>query len=317
MITTALILAAGLGTRLAPLSTLRAKAALPVAGEPIVRRVVRWLAGAGVRQVIVNLHHQPASITSVLGHGDDLGVTVRYSWESLVLGSAGGPARAFDLIDDERMFVVNGDTLTDLDLAALADDHARHHPLVTMASSCDARPGYNSLVVDGEERLTGVARAGTVAPPDASAGVSHVHFLGAQVVERRAFADVSREVATETVKWLYPRLTAADPASVRVWRSHASYRDVGTPAEYLQTVQAVAAEEGTGLDRGARVMVDPTADVSGSILWDDVRVGAGASVRHCVLADGAVVPPGQRIDHASVLGRPDGSLLVVPFAPLT
>jgi NDP-sugar pyrophosphorylase family protein len=119
VIDAAILLTAGFGTRLAPLSWVRAKAALPVAGEPIIRRQIRWLAAAGVRRVVVNLHHLPASITGLVGHGGDLGVDVRYSWEPRVLGSGGGPRRAFDLLDRDRAFIVNGDTLTDLDLTAL------------------------------------------------------------------------------------------------------------------------------------------------------------------------------------------------------
>ena len=152
MIDTALILAAGLGTRLAPLSSVRAKAALPVAGTSLIGRQLQWLAAAGVTRAVVNLHHLPATITPVVGHGAEFGVAVSYSWEPIVLGSAGGPRRALDLIDRERFYIVNGDTLTDLDLDALATAHDRSGALVTMAGVA-ARPGYNSLrVVDGPIR---------------------------------------------------------------------------------------------------------------------------------------------------------------------
>ena len=77
----ALVLTAGLGTRLRPLTLVRAKPAIPVAGEPLVRRIVRWLAANGVTDVVLNLHHLPATLTSVVGDGSDLGSLVRYSWE--------------------------------------------------------------------------------------------------------------------------------------------------------------------------------------------------------------------------------------------
>ena len=322
MIDTALILAAGLGTRLAPLSEIRAKAALPVAGEAIIRHQIRWLADAGVRHVVVNLHHLPATVTATLGHGHDLGVTVRYSWEPRVLGSAGGPRQALDLVDADRILIVNGDTITDLDLAALVAEHARNRPLVTMAATYVPWAGYNALLVNGAGCLAGVARAGSAPDPHA-AGLQAVHFMGIQVAERRAFQDVPRDTPSETVKWLYPLLLAADDASVRVWRSPASYFDVGTPADYLRTAQTFAAARGRPLDRGTGVHVDPTADVSGSVLWDHVRVGAGASVRDCVLADGVDVPPGMRVSRATVVqasarawatsGGAHANLLVVPF----
>ncbi len=322
MIDTALILAAGLGTRLAPLSAIRAKAALPVAGEALIRHQVRWLAAAGVRQIMVNLHHLPATVTAALGHGDDLGVSVRYSWEPHVLGSAGGPRQAFDLLDADRLMVVNGDTITDLDLAALAAEHDRVEPLVTMAAARAAQPGYNALIVDAAGCLAGVARAGEVpAPP--TAHLQTVHFVGVQVVERRAFADAPKDTPSETVKGLYPRLVAANPASVRVWQCDASFFDVGTAADYLRTVQTLAARHGRPLDRGAGTEVHPTADVTGSVLWQNVRVGAGASVHDCVLGDGVVVAPGTRWSRAAVVRRDSqpagargvlqGDMLVVPF----
>src|SRR5205814_8705445 len=76
-----LILAAGVGTRLQPLTSVRAKAAVPLAGEPIVRRTARWLVDQGVTDLVVNLHHLPGTITACLGDGTDLGARVRYSWE--------------------------------------------------------------------------------------------------------------------------------------------------------------------------------------------------------------------------------------------
>ena len=90
----ALVLAAGLGTRLRPLTFCRAKAAVPVAGVPLICRHLTRLAARGVRDVVVNLHHRPNTITGVVGDGAALGCRVRYSWERVLLGSAGGPRRA-------------------------------------------------------------------------------------------------------------------------------------------------------------------------------------------------------------------------------
>ena len=101
----ALLLTAGLGTRLAPLTEVRAKPAVPVAGEPLVRRITRWLARQGVDDLVLNLHHLPSTVTGVMGDGSDLGVRVRYSWEQpIVLGSAGGPRQALPIINDRSSF---------------------------------------------------------------------------------------------------------------------------------------------------------------------------------------------------------------------
>ena len=86
-----MVLAAGLGTRLRPLALVRAKPALPVAGEPIIRRILRWIVANGAANVTLNLHHLPETVTAVVGDGSDLGARVRYCWEQpTILGSAGG-----------------------------------------------------------------------------------------------------------------------------------------------------------------------------------------------------------------------------------
>src|SRR5215475_574574 len=116
MIAHALVLTAGLGTRLQPLTRVRAKPAVPVAGEPIVTRIIRWLARQHVTELTLNLHHLPETLAARVGDGSDLGAHVRYSWEQPeVLGSAGGPRRALPIIGSARFFLVNGDTLTNLD----------------------------------------------------------------------------------------------------------------------------------------------------------------------------------------------------------
>ena len=74
----ALVLTAGLGTRLLPLSEVRAKPALPVAGQPLISRILGWLHRAGVRRVVLNLHHRPETITRIVGDGSRLGLSVRY-----------------------------------------------------------------------------------------------------------------------------------------------------------------------------------------------------------------------------------------------
>lgn len=301
MIDTAIILAAGLGTRLAPLSSVRAKAALPVGGVALICRQIRWLRAAGVTRVVVNLHHLPATITARLGHGTDLGVEVRYSWEPRVLGSAGGPRRAFDLVDADRAFIVNGDMVTDVDLVALADVHGRHRPQVTMAA-VEPRLGYNALLSDASGALIGVT-AWPGAPAAEHRRLEHGHFIGVQVAERTAFVDAPTDEPSETLKWLYPRLLAADPASVRVWTSAASYHDIGSPADYLHTALALAPSHAGAVVMGLGVSVHASATVDCSVLWDGVTVGAGAVVRGCVLADDVTVPEGLALTDAVVVPR--------------
>src|ERR687895_439127 len=179
----ALVLTAGLATRLRPLSDVRAKAALPVGGQAIISRILRWLRDAGVRRVVLNLHHRPETLTGIVGDGLDWDLQVRYSWENPLLGSAGGPKRALPLLDAERFLIVNGDTITDLDIRPVLADHERSGALVTMAVVPNTEPDkYSGLAVGDDDSVTGVVRRGSSVP-------SH-HFFGVQIVEARALDSV-------------------------------------------------------------------------------------------------------------------------------
>lgn len=296
----ALVLAAGLATRLQPLSHVRAKAALPVAGEALVVRILRALRAAGITRVVLNLHHRADTITREVGDGSSLGVSVRYSWETEVLGSAGGPARALPLLDADRFLMVNGDTLADVDLAALAEQHVETNALVTMAV-VDGDPKYNGIIADSAGIVRGFGRE-----PGA------FHFIGVQAANAAAFAGVSPSVPSETVHGIYPGLIAARPGSVRIMRTAAEFFDIGTPRDYLETALTLAAREGLGPGRGHGCAIAPDAELRNTILWNDVGIGAGASLTRCIAADGVTVPDGAKHVDCSLVMR-DNKLSVEPF----
>jgi NDP-sugar pyrophosphorylase family protein len=284
----ALVLTAGLATRLRPLSLVRAKAALPVAGRPLVARIVDWLRANGVTDVVLNLHHLPQTLTRVLGDGHDFAVRVRYSWETPVLGSAGGPKRAAPILGAPRFLVVNGDTLTTLALAPLLEDHRRSGALVTMAAVPNAEPEkYSGLLAAPDGAFAGVAPRGSRTPS--------YHYFGVQIVEAAAFDSVPADTPFESVAALYPALHVARPGSVRVFPTETAYHDIGTPLDYYTTSIAFAEREGT-------------ASPHRSVLWDDVDVGTGATVERCIVTDGVRIPP--RTSWADrIIRRRDGELM--------
>lgn len=296
----ALVLTAGLGTRLQPLSYVRAKGALPLGNEPLVRRILRWLGRSGVRDAVLNLHHLPHTLTRAIGDGSDIGVRVRYSWEMPVLGSAGGPRQALPLLGgadhaeavrsrvrsanghvNDSFLIVNGDTLTDVNLAALVADHHSSGALVTMAVVPNTEPKkYGGVAADAAGRFTRFVPRGSPEPS--------FHFIGLQVAVPRAFASVPDGTPYQ-VGALYPALAAAEPGSIRLFRTDADFLDIGTPADYLKTALTVADRDGLPCT-GPNSRVDFSATVERSVLWDDVVVEAGAMLKECVVADGVVVP---------------------------
>ena len=315
----ALVLTAGLATRLQPLSTIRAKAALPVAGEALVSRILRWLHGAGVRRVVLNLHHRADSITRIVGDGSRAGLSVRYSWETEVLGSAGGPARAIPLLESDRFLIVNGDTLTDVDLRALAAQHVDTNAMVTMAV-VDADPRYNAIVANEAGIVTGFSIREPGTPPNPAPGTlepwnpgtGRFHFIGVQAVNASVFAGVSPEVKSETVHGIYPGLIAGRNGSLRVFHTAKQFFDIGSPREYLQTALTLARLESRPVDRGRDCVVAADAIVRNTVLWDRVTVGAGAHLNHCVVADDVTVPAGARHADCSLVMR-GREMIVAPF----
>ena len=300
----ALVLTAGLATRLQPLSSVRAKAALPVAGEALVSRILRWLHAAGIRRAVLNLHHRADSITRIVGDGSRFGMSVRYSWETEVLGSAGGPARAIPLLESDRFLIVNGDTLTGVDVRALAAQHVDTNAWVTMAV-VDADPRYNAVVANDAGIVTGFSKRAHARP-------GTFHYIGVQAVNASVFAGINPDVKSETVHGIYPGLIAGRSGSLRIFHTRTEFFDIGSPRDYLQTALTFSEIEHRPADRGRDCIVAANARVESSVLWDRVTVGAGARLDHCVVADDVVIPPGTQLANCSIVMR-GHEMIVEPF----
>jgi mannose-1-phosphate guanylyltransferase len=279
-----IVLTAGLGTRLDPITRFVAKAAVPMAGKTLVERVLGWLRREGIDDVVLNLHHRPESITAVVGDGSDLGLRVRYSWEPVLLGSAGGPKLALTLWPSltGECLIINGDTLTDLALAPLIDAHRMSGARATLAVVRNVRPDhYNGIRANAERVVTEFVAKGHTGET--------WHFVGVQVVAADVFNRVPAGEPAETVAGLYRDLVRESPGSVRVWPVDALFLDVGTPADYLDAVLRLAGTDVVIEDGG---VVDPTAVLSRSVVWSRARVGARAQLSDCVVLSGAEVPAG-------------------------
>lgn len=280
----ALVLTAGLATRLRPLSLVRAKAAVPVAGEALAQRIITWLARAGITDAVLNLHHRPHTLTRLIGDGAGTGIRVRYSWEvPVVLGSAGGPRRALPLLGAPTFLIVNGDTLTDVNLAGLIQDHRASGALVTMAVVPNTEPQkYSGIRMDSDRNFRGVVPRGSTEPS--------FHFVGVQVAEAAAFAQLSDNQPFESVAALYPSLVQERTTAVRGFVASGEFMDIGTPADYLDTSLKLAGREGVHRLIGNNTTVAADARVEHSVLWDHVTVGGGAMLRECIVTDGVHVP---------------------------
>jgi mannose-1-phosphate guanylyltransferase len=266
----------------------RAKPAIPVAGEPMIVRILRYLRAQGVTDCVLNLHHRPETLTAVVGDGSDLGVRVRYSWEQpRILGSAGGPRHALPLLDEDPLLIVNGDTLTDIALADLERAHAATDAVATLALVRNTEHlRYGGVQLDDDRRVTAFV-------PRGPAAAGSYHFVGLQVAHRSAFASLSDGEPANTIGGVYDTLIASRAGSVAGFVTTAEFWDVGTVDDYWQMSDAFAARERRGdVVCGRAASIHRDARITRSILWDDVAVGAGAVVDRCVLTDHVRVAAG-------------------------
>jgi NDP-sugar pyrophosphorylase family protein len=246
----------------------------------LIERVLEGLAQQGITDAVLNLHHLPETVTGIVGDGAQFGLRVRYSWESPVLGSAGGPRHALPLLDADEFFIVNGDTLCDVDLAALAAAHRASGADVTLAVVPNPAPDrYNALDVDDRGVVRGVVLKGSGRPG--------WHFVGVQIARTSVFDALPDNVPAESVHGVYQGLLGGH-GGVRVFHVTSPFVDVGTPSDYLEGALALAGGR-SAIEPDARV--DSSARVTRSIVWPGASVGANAALDDCIVTN-VTVPPG-------------------------
>lgn len=231
----AMILAAGLGTRLRPLTLTVPKPLVEVGGEPLVYRALRMLKRAGVSDVVLNLHWLGDKIKAELGTGERFGLRLAYSEETDILGSGGGIKKVEPQLGGGTFFVINGDALIDLDLNAVLAFHRAKGAAATMVLRPDPNPdAWGAIEIDAEQRI----RQFVGKLPKSGAPLRKLMFTGVHVLEPVVF-DYLRSVFSSINEDFYPKAIAAGvPIYGYVYEGY--WSDVGT-WESLETARRDAA----------------------------------------------------------------------------
>ena len=282
------VLCAGLGTRLRPLTGQVPKPAVPLCQVPLIRYGLGLLAGAGIRRVVVNLHHQPEAMAAAAGAAAaELGLELALSREPVMAGTAGALRQAAPLLSEaEAVVVLNGDVLFDVDLAAALSAHRATGALATMALlPMPAGARYAAVEIDEAGRVRRIA--GKFGP--GGDGLTPWHFPGLHLVSPELLALIpALPFECDLNRDLYPPLMGR--GLVRGLVTHGAWRDLGTPASYLAANLEVAA----GRIDLARFGLPAPRRIAAS-----ASVDPGASVGEAVvLGEGCVVPAGARVDRA-------------------
>jgi NDP-sugar pyrophosphorylase family protein len=335
-----MILAAGYGTRLWPLTIDRAKPAIPFMGRPLVGYVAEYLARYSFREIAVNLHHRPESVRAALGDGTRFGVRFHYVDEPAILGTGGALDNARAFLEGDSFVVVNGKIATDIDLDAALETHRRTRALATLVLRANAERERYSVVHVRDGLITGFGgypesdNAGGAAstaqknkelsdekekggpeekehegggvpdevkPEDEVEGAGvPLMFTGIQVLDPRIFEFIPRGVFSHTVTDAY--LPAIKRGErVAAHVAEGSWHELSTVRRYLETSVALMKREGRDVEIGEGSVIEGGADVSESVLWEGARVEAGARVRRAVLGAGVRVASGAIVENAAVV----------------
>jgi mannose-1-phosphate guanylyltransferase len=313
----AMVMAAGLGTRLRPLTYEVPKPMVPVGNRPVLELILRLLAGQGFTEVISNLHWFPDTIRARFGDGAELGIELTYSFEDELLGTAGGVRNVRDYFGSEPFVVMAGDALTDVDMRALADAHEAHDGLATLAVKRVADTSEYGVIVTGSDgRIQGFQEK-----PDPAEALSDLANCMIYALSPEVFDYFPEQPVVDFALDVFPALLEHD-VPFYVHETDGYWNDVGSPPEYLQGNMDVALGL-VGVEHGGE-LVEATADpgapgesplgaergglpadceVDGRVLVGaDVAVGRGVRIDGpAVIGDGAVLGDGARIKGSLLL----------------
>jgi mannose-1-phosphate guanylyltransferase len=315
-------MAAGLGTRLRPITHEIPKPVVPVGNVAIVEQLVRLLAAHGIDEAIANLHWFPDQVKGRLGRDSTAGVDVSFRAEEELLGTAGGVRNVADFLtegDDDTFLVLAGDALTDVDLTALAAAHRDNGGVATLAVKKVADVSeYGVIVTDADGRIQGFQEK-----PDPAEALSDLVNCMIYAFSPELFDFFPADDPVDFALDVFPALLEND-VPFHVHEIDAYWNDVGTLREYLQgNLDAVAGDVemprlagqlSTDGEIPDGVKVGSGVEVEGRILFgEDCSVGKGASlVGPLVIGPGSEIGAGATVKEALLLPGaqvPEGSML--------
>jgi NDP-sugar pyrophosphorylase family protein len=300
----AMILAAGYGTRLWPLTLDRAKPALPFMGRPLVGYVAEYLARFGCDEIIVNLHHRPESVRAALGDGSAFGVRLSYINEPEILGTSGAIDNARAYLEGDTFIVVNGKIATDLDLRAALETHRRERALATLVLRPNVeRERYTVVEVEGNaiKKFGGYPFASYASAAfESSVESAPLMFTGIQILEPRIFDYIPRGVFSHSVTDVYiPAMLRGERIAAHV--AHGMWHELSTIQRYLHISLSLLKQQGRDVQLDAHAHVEAGAEVRDALLWENAHVEAGARVSRAILGAGVRIRRGEIIEDAAVV----------------
>ena len=315
----AMIMAAGVGSRLRPLTDVLPKPMVPIANRPALYHILVLLKSHGVTEVVINLHHLPDLIKEYVGDGRRLGMEVTYSFERELLGTAGGVKNNSAFLEGDTFLVMSGDSLTDVDLTGLVAAHRNNGSVATIAVKEVADPSeYGVVVTDDEGRVEGFQEK-----PAIEEALSRLCNCGIYVFEPEILSHIPEGQFDDFGKRVFPDLLKQGVP----FHAHAIdeyWNDVGNLREYVRSNgdalegrvaidipgkeirPGVWSEDGTDLPEslhmeppvllGSKCRIGENVVIHGpAVVGDGSTLENGSQLAHTLLLPGALVPSGSLI----------------------
>lgn len=315
-----MILAAGFGTRLLPLTQTIPKPMVPVLNLPLLEHTIALLRSFKITDIAVNVHHLPDQVIEPFGDGSRLDVNLKFFRETKILGTAGGIKGAQEFLDGGPFLVINSDIIANIDLDRVLEFHRQKQSCLTLVVREDASPeNYAPIEIQEDGRIVhfiGASAKTTLSP------TRRVMFTGIQIMEPEIFSRIPAGQFSGTTEHIFPDMVQEGrPVFGYLYDDY--WIDMGTREQYLKVHKD--ALDGkirlpTGLPKklegpsivppvviGDNCLIEPTAKVGpyvvlgkgcrvknnaaiqSSVLWDDVTVGSDCVVKQSVLGKGVTV----------------------------
>ena len=290
----AMILAAGVGERLRPLTKVCPKALVPVVNRPILERTIGFLQSYGIREIIINAHYHHQKITDYFKSGNCPGGKIEIRVEEEILGTGGGVRNTRDFWDKEPFIVINGDILTDIDLSKACEFHLQEGNLVTMV--LHDFPVFNNVKADDRMNILSIEQGTDL---EGALAFTGIHVINPDVLE------YIPENRNYSIIECYKELIGLNKPIRGYLATGHRWIDIGTIANYLEAnirhlpPERIAAADECLIDPDACLddwavvgkgsSIESNALIRRSVLWDDVIVSKGIKVVDSIVTSGVIV----------------------------
>jgi len=307
-----MILAAGEGTRLKPLTYTAPKPLVPIVNKPVMEHILNWLSRHGIDTIMINTHYMAEEIERYFGEGSKWNVRIQYSREDKLWGTAGGVRRVKDFFDD-TFLVIGGDDLSDVDLNKLVHTHKRTKALATIGLTevADTRQ-YGVVVTDASGKIKRFQEK-----PEPHEALSRNANTGIYIFEPEIFDYIPENEVSDFGRQIFPMLLEKQ-AGFYGATVEGYWCDIGSVNEYKESHWAILeercrvkmhgkeirpgiwAEEPVTIDKtaalkapcvlGKGTVIEAGAHIGSHVITGrNCRIGKGAKLDHTILWDGAVI----------------------------